>query len=402
MDRLRALELPARGHPRLPPSRRGAGQPRAGPPRPARLVRGLPRREAAHLREPAARDDTAVVPRGFDRVPGSAARVEFAADDPLPAEPGLPGRHNRENAAAATAAARAAGIPDEAIAEALRDLPGRRLTGSSSSPRSGGVRFVNDSKATNTAAARRALASYDVAAARDPRRLEKGRELRRARARAPRSRLPDRRDCGRACGARSTARASRTSAAATSSRRSRPRLPRRSRARSSCSRRPARATTSSATSNSGARTSGGWCRTYPGEARPPGVERPRPRHARPRRLRDGDGLQRDLRVGHDRRGESGLLPEAAGDLRRASGSGCSSPRDCGATGRSGTPRPSSSWAASSCSWSPSSAGRTSTAPAGGSTSEPRRSSPRRSPSSRSSSGSPSTSRSGRCRRRSAS
>ena len=124
VDRLRALELPARGHPRLPSSRRSAGQPRAGSPRPARLVRGLPRREAAHLREPAGRETRRCVPRGFGRVPGSAARVEFDADDPLPAEPGLPGRHNRENAAAATAAARAAGIPDEAIAEALQTFPG--------------------------------------------------------------------------------------------------------------------------------------------------------------------------------------------------------------------------------------------------------------------------------------
>ena len=30
-------------------------------------------------------------------------RIEFAADDPLPAEPLIPGAHNRENAAAATA-----------------------------------------------------------------------------------------------------------------------------------------------------------------------------------------------------------------------------------------------------------------------------------------------------------
>ena len=105
--------------------------------------------------------DTAVVPRGFGRVEGSAARVEFDADDPLPAEPGLPGRHNRENAAAATAAARAAGIPDDAIAEALQTFPGvpHRLE---LVAEIGGVRFVNDSKATNTAAARRALASYDV------------------------------------------------------------------------------------------------------------------------------------------------------------------------------------------------------------------------------------------------
>jgi UDP-N-acetylmuramoylalanine--D-glutamate ligase len=106
-------------------------------------------------------EDAAVTPRGFGTVPGSAARVEFSADDPLPAEPGLPGRHNRENAAAATAAARAAGLADDAIAEALRTFPGvaHRLE---LVAEIGGVRFVNDSKATNAAAARRALAAYDV------------------------------------------------------------------------------------------------------------------------------------------------------------------------------------------------------------------------------------------------
>ena len=66
-----------------------------------------------------AEDDTAVVPRGFPPVPGRGRRVEFHADDPLPAEPRIPGAHNRENAAAATAAARALGVPDEQIAEAL-------------------------------------------------------------------------------------------------------------------------------------------------------------------------------------------------------------------------------------------------------------------------------------------
>jgi UDP-N-acetylmuramoylalanine--D-glutamate ligase len=106
-------------------------------------------------------EDTAVVPRGFGPIPGGARRIEFSADDELPAEPGLPGRHNRENAAAATAAARAAGIPDDAIAEALRSFPGvvHRLE---LVAEVGGVRFVNDSKATNTAAARRALAAFDV------------------------------------------------------------------------------------------------------------------------------------------------------------------------------------------------------------------------------------------------
>ena len=102
------------------------------------------------------RAETAVVPRGSG-LPG----IEFAADDALPAEPLIPGAHNRENAAAATAAARATGIEDDAIAEALRTFPGvehrlelvRELRG---------VRYVNDSKATNVAAARRGIAAYDA------------------------------------------------------------------------------------------------------------------------------------------------------------------------------------------------------------------------------------------------
>jgi len=106
-------------------------------------------------------DDVAVVPRGFGPVPGRGRRVEFAADDELPAEPLIPGAHNRENAAAATAAARAAGLGEDAIAHALRTFPGvehrLELVGER-----GGVRFVNDSKATNTAAARRALTAYDA------------------------------------------------------------------------------------------------------------------------------------------------------------------------------------------------------------------------------------------------
>jgi UDP-N-acetylmuramoylalanine--D-glutamate ligase len=103
--------------------------------------------------------DVAVVPRGFGPVPGGAARVEFAGDDPLPAEPLLPGAHNRENAAAATAAARAAGVPDQAIAAALQTFPGveHRIE---TVAELDGVLYVNDSKATNVAAALRALASF--------------------------------------------------------------------------------------------------------------------------------------------------------------------------------------------------------------------------------------------------
>jgi UDP-N-acetylmuramoylalanine--D-glutamate ligase len=95
-----------------------------------------------------------VVPRG-----SGLEGIEFAGDDPLPAEPLLRGEHNRENAAAAAAAARAAGVEEEAIAQALRSFPGvphrLELVGEVD-----GVRFVNDSKATNVAAARRALAAY--------------------------------------------------------------------------------------------------------------------------------------------------------------------------------------------------------------------------------------------------
>ena len=106
-------------------------------------------------------DDVAVVPRGFGSIPGAARLVEFAADDELPAEPLIPGAHNRENAAAATAAARAAGLDDGAIAAALRTFPGveHRLELVAELD---GVRYVNDSKATNTAAARRALTAYDA------------------------------------------------------------------------------------------------------------------------------------------------------------------------------------------------------------------------------------------------
>ena len=117
--------------------------------------------QAAKLRifENQAEDDTAVVPRDLAHLV-RGRRVEFAADDPLPAEPSLRGLHNRENAAAATAAARAAGATDEQIAEGLRDFTGvahrLELVGERR-----GVTYVNDSKATNVTATLRALAAYE-------------------------------------------------------------------------------------------------------------------------------------------------------------------------------------------------------------------------------------------------
>jgi UDP-N-acetylmuramoylalanine--D-glutamate ligase len=95
-----------------------------------------------------------VVPRGL-----GLEGIEFSRDDELPAEPLVRGAHNRENAAAATAAARAAGIGDEHIAAALRTFPGvphrLELVGERD-----GVRYVNDSKATNVAAALTAIRAY--------------------------------------------------------------------------------------------------------------------------------------------------------------------------------------------------------------------------------------------------
>ena len=103
--------------------------------------------------------DAAVVPRDLDHTL-RARRIEFSADDALPAEPALRGRHNRENAAAVTAAARAAGASEERIAAGLREFTGVRHRLELVAERRG-VRYVNDSKATNVAAALRALAAYE-------------------------------------------------------------------------------------------------------------------------------------------------------------------------------------------------------------------------------------------------
>jgi len=73
--------------------------------------------------------------------------------------PALPGAHNAQNAAAAAAAALALGIHRDTIAKAMQSFPGlahrQELVADA-----GGVRFINDSKATNADATARALSCY--------------------------------------------------------------------------------------------------------------------------------------------------------------------------------------------------------------------------------------------------
>ena len=71
----------------------------------------------------------------------------------------LPGRHNWQNAAAAYAAVRGLGVSPQEAAEGLMTFPGlaHRME---TVGQVGRIRFVNDSKATNTDAARQAMSSY--------------------------------------------------------------------------------------------------------------------------------------------------------------------------------------------------------------------------------------------------
>ena len=87
----------------------------------------------------------------------TAERAQEVAD--LNSARSLPGRHNWQNAAAAYAAAKGLGIPADEAAEHLLTFPGlaHRME---TVAQLGRVRFVNDSKATNTDAARQALSSY--------------------------------------------------------------------------------------------------------------------------------------------------------------------------------------------------------------------------------------------------
>lgn len=103
---------------------------------------------------------------GHARQPGGVwaeGRMLRDEDGPildLSAAGALPGSHNAQNAAAAAAAALALGLTRAEIADGIATYPGlphrQERVGTS-----GGVVFVNDSKATNADSAARALASYD-------------------------------------------------------------------------------------------------------------------------------------------------------------------------------------------------------------------------------------------------
>jgi len=108
-------------------------------------------------------DDFAVLNGRDPAVRGLAARtraqvVWFEEHRPLPPMP-LPGRHNLENALAAAAVGRIAGLSDETIDEAIRSFKGvehrLELVGEWD-----GVRWYNDSKATNPDAGRMALSAF--------------------------------------------------------------------------------------------------------------------------------------------------------------------------------------------------------------------------------------------------
>jgi len=100
-----------------------------------------------------------ILAHGVSVVAGTAYRngIAFGAQSAWPA---LAGVHNAQNAAAAIAAALALGIGEDAILSGLETYPGLPHRMEIVGVR-GGVRFVNDSKATNPASAAPALSAFD-------------------------------------------------------------------------------------------------------------------------------------------------------------------------------------------------------------------------------------------------
>ena len=111
-------------------------------------------------------DDAYVAALGDDEIPGEARRLRVSGADLGPFEEAfaasrLRGPHNRANAACAIAVVRALGADETAAAAALSEFaaPAHRLE---EVRELRGVRYVNDSKATNVEATLQALASFDA------------------------------------------------------------------------------------------------------------------------------------------------------------------------------------------------------------------------------------------------
>ncbi len=103
-------------------------------------------------------DDLAILPDGL-ALDTPAAQLHFGA---LAADAvGLPGRHNRANAAAAATVCLARGLDPAAVAEGLLSFRGVAHRLELIAQRRG-VRYVNDSKATNVDSTLTALASFDA------------------------------------------------------------------------------------------------------------------------------------------------------------------------------------------------------------------------------------------------
>lgn len=125
----------------------------------ARICTELTRASVQHV---AAISSGQALGRGVSALGGKiidalSGRSEIVAE--LTGAPALAGKHNAQNAAAAYAATRALGIDVRVIAQAMTTFAGlpHRLERIASID---GVRFINDSKATNANAAAQALAVY--------------------------------------------------------------------------------------------------------------------------------------------------------------------------------------------------------------------------------------------------
>ena len=103
-------------------------------------------------------DQLAIAPDWIE-LPGEGRRLPLGEPPLPPGEIRLRGPHNAENASAAATAALAAGVPEQAVTEALRTFAGvpHRLEEVGTVD---GVVYVNDSKATNVSAAARAIESF--------------------------------------------------------------------------------------------------------------------------------------------------------------------------------------------------------------------------------------------------